>query len=129
MYIKSMLIWTSIIILIIANSLLRQFVLEPNIVEKMVHPINIIILCCLIFTISFIFIPKLGKGTKQNYIKMGLLWFLCIIVTGISIGLISGDTITDFLELYDITKGKLWIIVDIFIGITPYFVAKIKRII
>jgi len=129
MYKKSLLIWLSIIILIDVNGLFRQLVLEYYIRETFLHLVSVIILCFLIFTVSYIFVPKLGKGTNKNYIKMGLLWYSCTIISGTIFALITRATFNELLEMYNITKGNLWLIVDLFIGFIPWLIAKIKRII
>ena len=75
---KSILVWLLIIPFAILNGGLRQYVLEPFLGVKVANPISCLILCCLAFIVSSIFIPRLGIGSNIVYIKMG---FLCVLLT------------------------------------------------
>jgi len=70
---KSMLIWLLIVPLAILNGALREGIIEPMIGSKYANPISGIILCILIFIVSFLFIPRLGKGEIRNILKN---WFI-----------------------------------------------------
>ena len=129
MLLKSMLIWISIIPLAILNGGLRQKILEPSFGEQIAEPISCLILCTLIFIVSLIFIPRLGKGNTRTYLTMGIIWILLTIVFETIFGLFMGNTFKEIINTYNITTGNLWLIVVVFIGIAPFLVAKIKRII
>jgi hypothetical protein len=126
---KSILIWFSIIPLAILNGGLRDYVTTHLISETYSRPISGITLCGLIFIVSFIFIPKLGKGLKKTYIKVGILWVLLTIIFETFMGLGQGETFDKIINQYNITTGNLWLIVVIFVGIVPSIVAKMRRII
>ena len=126
---KSFLIWLSIIPLAILNGGFREMFLTPKLGERCAQPISGIILLMLIFFVSFIFIPRIGNGSKKTYWKIGLLWVTLTIVFETSLGLTMGDSMTALLKAYDVTTGNLWLLIVLFIGIAPWFVAKIKKII
>ena len=126
---KSMLIWLCMIPLGIANGALRENLIEPLIGEKYARPLSGIILCLLIFIVSFIFIPKLGKGIIKTYLLIGILWIFSTLIFETILGLAIGKSFSELLTAYNIATGNLWLIVVIFMGITPWLTAKIKRIV
>jgi hypothetical protein len=126
---KSILIWLSIIPLAILNGGFREVCLTPQIGESCARPISGIILLLLIFFVSFIFIPRIGKGVSKTYWKIGVLWVALTVLFETILGLATGTTFTEMLKAYDITTGNLWLLVVLFTGIIPWLVAKIKRII
>jgi hypothetical protein len=126
---KSILIWLSIVPLVILNGALRETFLTPWLGENNAQPISGIILCLLIFIVSLIFIPRIGKGEQKTYWKIGILWIVLTIVFETVLGLAMGNSFSELLRAYDITTGNLWLIIVIFIGIAPWLVAKIKRIV
>ena len=126
---KSILIWLSIIPLAILNGGFRETYLISWVGENYAEPISGFILCLLIFIVSLIFIPRLGKGKPKTYWAMGGLWVALTIVVEIIIGLTMGNTMTELLNAYDITTGNLWLLVVLFTGITPWLAAKTKKII
>jgi len=126
---KSILIWLSIIPLAILNGGLREFFLINWLGENSAEFVSGIILCLLIFIVSLVFIPRIGKGESKIYLKMGILWIILTIIFETTFGLAIGNSFSELLKAYDITTGNLWLIVVVFIGIVPWLVAKIKRII
>jgi len=127
MIFKSMLIWLSIIPLAIVNGALREGFLISLIGDKFAYLISGIILCILIFIISFIFIPKLGKGTKKTYLTIGIIWFFSTIIFETILGLFEGIAFNEIINSYNITTGNIWLIVVIFTGIVPFLIAKVKK--
>ena len=126
---KSILIWISIIPLAILNGGFRELFLTPRLGESYAQPISGIILFLFLFFVSFVFIPRLGKGNAKTYWKIGGLWVIMTIIFEIILGLAMGDTLTELLKAYDITTGNLWLLVVLFTGVLPWLVAKIKKII
>ena len=126
---KSILIWLSIIPLAILNGAFREVFLTPRLGESFAQPISGAILLLLIFLVSFIFIPRIGKGIPKIYWKIGILWVALTIVFEIGLGLAMGNTLAELLKAYDVTTGNLWLLVVLLTGVVPWLVAKIKRII
>ena len=126
---KSILIWLSIIPLAILNGGLRDAFLTPQLGESYAQPVSGIILCLLIFIVSFIFIPRTGKGKEKMYWKTGILWVALTLVFETVLGLAMGNSLGELLKAYDIRTGNLWSLIVLFIGIAPWLIAKIKRII
>jgi len=126
---KSILIWLSIIPLAILNGGLREAFLTPWLGENYAQPISGITLCLLIFIVSLIFIPRIGKGEQKTYWKIGILWIVLTIAFETIFGLVMGNSFDELLKAYDITTGNLWLLIVLFIGIAPYLTAKIKQLI
>jgi hypothetical protein len=125
---KSVLIWLSIIPLAVFNGGLREAFLIPWLGENYAQPISEIILCLLIFIVSLIFIPRIGKGKQKTYWKIGILWIILTIVFETILGLAMGNTFSELLKAYDITTGNLWLLVVVFAGVAPWLVAKKRKL-
>jgi hypothetical protein len=126
---KSILIWLSIIPLAILNGGLREAFLTLRLGESCAQPISGIILLLLIFVVTFVFIPRIGKGTSETYWKIGGLWVALTVLFETVFGLATGDSVGKLLKAYDITTGNLWLIIVVFTGFAPWIIAKIRRII
>ena len=126
---KSMLVWLLFVPLAILNGALREGVLEPWLGEKIANPISALILCILVSIVSYILIPRLGRGSSRTYLTIGALWVLATVIFETVLGSLMGITINEIIDAYNITTGNLWLIVVIFIGIVPFLIAKIKRFI
>ena len=115
--------------LAILNGGFREAFLTPRFGESYAQPISGIILLMFLFFVSFIFIPRIGKGNPKTYWKIGVLWVALTIAFETILGLAMGDTFAELFKAYDVTTGNLWLLVVLFTGIAPWLVAKIKQII
>lgn len=124
---KSIFIWLSIIPLAILNAGLREKVLTPLIGAEYSLPISGITLIIFIFIVTFILLPKLGKGKPKVYWQIGFLWIMLTLIFETCMGVLMGKTFEQIINAYDITNGNLWLLVVIFIGFAPRLVAHIKH--
>ena len=126
---KSILIWLSIIPLAVLNGALREAVLNTWLGESIARPLSGIVLCAMIFVVSLVFIPRIGRGEPKIYWKIGALWIGLTVVFEAVLVFAMGGNFRQILEMYNISTGELWLLVVLFMGIAPWLIAKIKRII
>lgn len=126
---KSLLVWILIIPLAILNGGLRDQILTPILGKQIALPISGVLLCILIFIVTFLLLNKLVRGTCKEYIIIGLVWLIFTIGIEFVIGMKMNLSMTEMLSAYDITSGNLWLLVVLFTGITPWLTAKIRRIV
>ena len=124
---KSILIWLSIIPLAILNGGLREAFLTPRLEESCAQIVSGLILLSLIFFVTLIFIPRIGKGEQKTYWKIGLLWVALSVIFETVLGLAMGNSFDNLLKAYDIRTGNLWLIIVVFIGFIPWLTAKVSR--
>lgn len=123
---KSLLIWLMIIPAAILNGGIREKILAP-LLGSYALPVSGITLCLIIFLISLIFMPKIGKGSKKTYARIGLLWLILTVLFETALGLVLGQTIPEIMKAYDVTTGNLWLLVVLFIGFVPLLTSKTKK--
>ena len=125
---KSLFIWLAIIPLAILNGALREEVINPLTGVKYGLPLSGVSLCCIIFTLCWFCIPRIGRGTAKTYWIIGLWWMILTVFFETGFGLLMGNTFAELVKAYDITTGNLWLLCVLFTGTTPRLIAKIKRI-
>ena len=125
---KSILIWLAIIPLAIINGGLRDKILEP-LIGSYALPASGIMLCAMIFIITWALLPRLGIGSQKTYIMTGLMWVLLTVFFEFCMGiLVSGLPWSKLMDAYNITTGNLWVIVLAFTGLSPWITAKLRHI-
>ncbi|MCL1940121.1 MAG: hypothetical protein FWG04_05615 [Desulfovibrionaceae bacterium] len=125
---KSLLIWLAIIPIAIINGVLREKILT-HIIGNYAFFVSGIILISAIFIITWIFLPRLGKGSQKTYIVIGLLWAALTVIFEFCMGIfVSGFSISQIITAYDITTGNIWLVVVIFTGFSPWLTAKLRHI-
>ena len=126
---KSILIWLAIIPLAILNGTLRQYLIAPLVGQTYAYPISGLMLSGLIFTVAFLFIPRLGTGKPSTYWLMGIAWVMLTITFETAMGISQGHNLNQILKNYDITTGNLWLLILIFTGFVPWLAAKARHLI
>lgn len=125
---KSLLIWLLFIPCAILNGGLREYVLTPSIGEQMALPLSGLLLCVLIFAVTWFLLPKIGRQKKATFTRIGVVWLILIILFETLLGLSSGSSFKELLYAYDITSGNLWLMVVLFTGFVPYCVVRQRKL-
>ena len=117
-YLKALGIWLLLTPLGILNGGLRIYITEP-LLGSLAQPLSGIILSIMIFALSYFLIPKIGECRQRDYIYIGIGWAILTNIFDIAVNSIENRPFSDFLKMYDITTGNLWIIVIIVTLISP----------
>jgi hypothetical protein len=123
---KSLLIWFSITPLAMINGAFREYILSPRL-GIFAQPVSGLLLAICIFTVSYLFIPRLGLANKQTYIRMGIVWVFATIIFETLLGAAMGLPFSKILMSYNILTGNLWLLIVIFMGFVPYLAVKLKK--
>jgi hypothetical protein len=124
---KSLLIWLAIIPCAILNGGLREKVLVPLMGMKRALPLSGILLCVLIFLVTWFLLPLLEPQTGKTYILIGLCWLVATVLFEYLMGLSNGTSREVMLQAYNITTGNLWLVVVLFTAIVPYLVGCLRK--
>ena len=124
-YMQGIAIWFLIIPIAILNGGLRESVLYP--LGDIALPLSGIILSISIFIVAYLLIPKIKNCTSQDYIILGIIWFVLTNLFDLSMYISDGGGFHDLLNSYRFWEGNLWILVVITTLLSPIIVAKIKN--
>ena len=128
-FLKSILIWLLFIPVAILNGALREEILYNAFGNFTAQVISGILLSIGIILISWLLLPKLGKGEVQDYILIGIIWAILTNLFDLIFILVENRPIDDFIAMFDVTTGNLWILVIITLLLTPILVAKKRKMI
>ena len=126
-FLKAALIWVLIIPLAIINGALRDFITEPLLGSGAALPLSGILLSAMIFITAYLLVPKLGNMKSYEYCLIGAMWFVLTNLFDLIMILVSGNPISDFFMMFDITTGNLWILVVVSCLVSPALAAKIRK--
>lgn len=127
MMLKAFLIWLLIIPIAILNGGLREICLQPLLGEVYANLLSGFILCVAIFLIAYFSLPKLNQSSLRSYVLIGLLWVALTLTFETLFGLVQGHNFEKILQNYNMTRGNLWPLIVIFIGIVPWCIAKLRE--
>lgn len=117
-YFWAFLIWLSIVPLAILNGGLRQCVLDIYL-GVWSNLVSGVILSVCILALSMLLIPRIKDCHRRDYWIIGAMWVVMTNLFDITLILIGGGSWSDFVEMYDITSGNLWIVVVLMTFFSP----------
>lgn len=127
-FLKTSVIWFVMALLAIANGVFRENVLVSSLGQSIALPVSGITLCVIVFIVTYISFPLFGKHHALTYFYIGLQWVFMTLSFECLFGhYIMGKSWSDILQVFNIMKGNLFIIVLIVSLFSPLLVAKIKN--
>lgn len=128
LFLKTSMIWIIIALLAILNGIFRENVLVSNLGQNMAIAVSGLNLSLIVLIVTYLSFPLFGKQHVSTYIFMGLQWvFMTLLFEFIFGHYVMGKSWSTLLQVFDIRKGDLMIVVLLVSLISPLFVARIKN--
>ena len=124
-YVIEFLIWVMIIPIAILNGGFREYVLIK--LGVLALPLSGIILSFCIFIVAYLFVPKIKKCIKRDYILFGVMWFILTNLFDLSAYIKAGEGFAGLLQSYNIFTGNTWLLGVLSALFSPMLVMKIKE--
>ncbi len=125
---KYILAWFPLIFMAIANGLFREKILSSRLNELQAHQMSTTTMIVL-FAIYVWILFKIWIPTSFNQsIMIGIVWLTLTIIFEFLFGhYVAGHSWDRLLQDYNILKGKVWVLVLIWILIAPYIVYRLQK--
>lgn len=126
-FLKYFLAWFPMLLLAIANGALREFVFKKYMGEPAAHQLSTFSLL-LLFAIYIGFIMKrVPPVSAKQAILIGLFWLLLTLLFEFGFGRYRGSSWEKLLADYNLLKGRLWILIPLWVAIAPYIFFKLRN--
>ena len=127
---KALAIWLCILMMAIANGMLREAVLIPVLGKVPGLILSGVLLSVLILAVSYLALPWFGVWPPARYIAIGFGWLLLTLIFEFCFGhFIQGKPWPQLLEAYTFKDGNIWPIVLLVTVMAPYIAAKMRGLI
>lgn len=127
--IKALIIWSGILVLAIANGMLRESVLISAFGTQAALVLSGLLLSAVILGVTYYSLPWLQVTSPAGLFAVGLGWLAHTLVFEFSFGLWQGKSWPELLEAYTFKDGNLWTVVLAVIVLAPYIAAKLRGLI
>ncbi len=129
LFLKTSMIWIIIALFAILNGIFRESVLVSTLGPSMAISVSGLMLSLIVFIVTYLSFPLFGKHPSHTYFLIGLQWVVMTLVFELLFGhYVVGKPWSDILQVFNIMKGDLFIIVLVMSLLSPLLVAKIKRV-
>ncbi|MDN7123441.1 hypothetical protein J6I90_00930 [Pseudidiomarina sp. 1APP75-32.1] len=123
---KVLMVWAGILVLAIANGLLRESVLLPTFGTPAALVLSGLILSALILMVAYLSLPWLQVNSNAQLFLVGISWLALTLVFEFSFGLWQGKSWPELLEAYSFKDGNIWLVVLLVTTLSPYIAGKLR---
>jgi hypothetical protein len=126
---RAFVIWLALLAVAVLNGGFRQAVLIPRYGELTGHQLSTVLLCAGIVLVTYAAVPWIRPADSRAAIVMGIAWVLLTLTFEFSFGLLRGQELGDLLGDYDVSKGRIWVLVLVTTGVAPYATGVVRDVI
>jgi hypothetical protein len=126
---RATLTWILLSVVAILNGFLRNYLLTPNLGEDSGHIISTIILCILIFFVTWALIKWIDPKSCTDARVIGICWVILTLAFEFLAGhYLFGHPWSRLIADYNMARGRFWVLVLIATYFAPIYSARIRRI-
>jgi len=123
---KSFALWVVILLLAVANGMLREALLIPKLGALPGLVLSGLLLSLAILAAAYLSLPWLPVRNAGGLLLVGLGWLVLTLIFEFSFGLIRGKAMPEILEAYTFKGGNLWSVVLAVTFAAPWLGAKLR---
>ncbi len=129
MLLRAALIWLILVLLAIANGVVRTVLITPYLGEHAGHVVSTVTLCALIFLVSLFSIRWIGPKRSRDVFVVGTLWVLLTVAFEFLAGhYLFGNPWEKLLADYNVLSGRVWVLVLVTTFVSPPLTARLKSL-
>ena len=127
MWLKAIGFWFLLMVLAILNGTVRIKLIIPNTGLTVGLAISTVMLCALILLATWLSIGWIGPRTAPQAWAIGLLWLAMTLAFEFGAGhYLFKKPWNELLVDYDVTQGRIWVLVPIVTLLAPWLMAKVR---
>lgn len=124
--IKALAIWFMILVLAVANGILREALLVPGLGRTPGLVLSGLLLSVLILLVTLLAVPWLQITRWPQAVGVGLGWLALTLTFEFAFGRLQGKSWSALLEAYTFKDGNIWPVVLLITAAAPYLAARFR---
>jgi hypothetical protein len=126
---RALAVWLLILVLANLNGFLREAWLVPPLGDQVGRAVSTIALSGLVLLVTWLSIRWIGPRRWGEAMKIGVFWLLLTLAFEFLVGrYVLAKPWPVLLEDYDLSRGRIWIIVLLVVLLAPPWTARIRGI-
>lgn len=126
---RALTVWLVILVLANINGAVRELWIIPQIGELTGRALSTLILCGLVFFLTWLTIGWTRPVSRGAAVGIGGLWLLLTLAFEFLVGhYVFGTAWASLLEDYDVTRGRIWPLVLVFVFVSPIWAGRLRRL-
>lgn len=125
---KAWAVWLGILVLAVANGMLREAVLIPVLGKPPGFIVSGVVLSVLIVAVAYYALPWFGRLSAARYAGIGLVWLCLTLAFEFTFGrLVQGKPWPELFQAYTFRDGNIWPVVLLVTMIAPCVAARVRH--
>jgi hypothetical protein len=125
-FLRALAVWFAILVLASLNGALRDLVVAPRIGDTVARAISTVILCGLIFLVTWYTIRWIEPQSAKQALAVGAFWVALTVAFEFGAGRYAGKSWSVILEDYNVMRGRIWVLVPIVTFLAPYWATRMR---
>jgi len=122
---RAIAVWFGILVLANINGAARQAWLIPRLGEPGGRVVSTLALSGVVLLLTWLTIPWIGPASTRDAVKIGVIWLGLTLAFEFLVGhYVFGQSWRKLLEDYDITRGRIWVLVLLLVLFAPLLAAR-----
>lgn len=117
-------IWLALMLVAISNGLLREAVFVPQWGVATAHIISTLLLSVLIVAVGWFTIAWIAPPSAAAALQAGAWWLVLTLAFEFGFGRWRGKSWAELLADYDLTSGRIWVLVLVVTWLTPWLAGR-----
>lgn len=129
-FLRAAVSWFALMIAAIVNGVFRESVLLEPLGSAWAHVVSTVMLCVLVLVLAWLLTPWVRPVTPRRALAVGGLWLAMTVAFEFGFGrLVAGRSWAELMADYDVTAGRIWVLVLLTVLAAPYAVARLRRLV
>lgn len=127
MILRAIVVWFGILVLASLNGAARGTWIIPRLGETMGRAVSTVILCGLVFFMTWLTIGWIRPTSSGEALKVGVVWLCLTLAFEFLVGhYVFGNTWSALLADFDLSRGRIWIAVLVLTLLAPLWTARMR---
>jgi len=123
-------IWVLIMLAAIANGVVRETALDPLLGTTLALPASGLLLSFLIFGMSWLCIPLIGRAGMPVWLTIGMLWVMLTLAFEYLFGyFVAGMSWREISGVFDVSSGNLFVLAIFAAALSPWLAARLRGLV
>lgn len=124
---RALAVWFGILVLASGNGAIRSAWLIPQLGETAGRGVSTLMLAALVLLVTWLTIGWIRPATPSEALQIGVLWLALTLAFELLAGhYLFRQSWAALLEDYDVTRGRIWLLVLIVVLLGPLWIARIR---
>jgi hypothetical protein len=124
---KYFLAWFPMLLLAIANGAVRDLIYKQYTGDLLAHQLSTVSLIVLFGLYIRYVVSRIHPESAMQAILMGVFWVVLTLMFEFGFGRYRGNSWENLLADYNILKGRLWILIPLWVGVAPFLFYKLAE--